>query len=82
MGPVVWGVEADFSDADINGSDSKTVTTTVFDTPANIAIVDTITGTATQKLDSRGRVGVVPFTPLLVYATGGLASRQLRNQFL
>jgi hypothetical protein len=38
MGPVVRGVEADFSDADVNGSDSKTVTTTVFDTPANIAI--------------------------------------------
>jgi outer membrane immunogenic protein len=42
-----------------------------------VTIVDTITGTAHQKLDwlgtLRGRVGVVPFTPLLVYATGGLA---------
>ena len=79
MGWFVWGVEADFSGADINGSDSKTLTATVVDkTPMlPVTIVDTITGTAHQKLDwlgtLRGRVGIVPFTALLVYATGGLA---------
>jgi outer membrane immunogenic protein len=80
MGWFVWGVEADFSGADISGSNSKTVTATVVDTnttPLPTTIVDTISGTAHQKLDwfgtLRGRVGFVPFTPLLVYATGGLA---------
>ena len=77
MGWFVWGVETDFSGADISGSNSKTLTATVFDIPANIPVVNTITGTANQKLDwlgtLRGRVGVVPFTALLVYATGGLA---------
>ena len=77
MGPVVWGVEADFSGADIKGSNSKTLTATVVDTVTSTTIVDTITGTGNQKLEwfgtLRGRVGVVPFTPLLVYATGGLA---------
>ncbi len=67
MGGFVWGVEADFSGADIRGSDSKTVTL------PNV----TIAGTGNQKLDDfgtlRGRVGVVPFTPLFIYATGGLA---------
>lgn len=75
MGWFVWGVEADFSGADISGSASKTVTATGLDLPA--VIVNTATGTANQKLDwlgtLRGRVGFVPFTPLLVYATGGLA---------
>ena len=79
MGWFVWGVEADFSGADINGSNSKTATATIVDTNTtpNRTIVDTISGTAHQKLDwfgtLRGRVGFVPFTPLLVYATGGLA---------
>jgi outer membrane immunogenic protein len=79
MGWFVWGVEADFSGADISGSDSKTVTATVVDTSTMPAttIVNTISATANQKLDwfgtLRGRVGFVPFTPLLVYATGGLA---------
>jgi outer membrane immunogenic protein len=77
MGPVVWGVEADFSGADIKGSNSKTGTATVVDTVTSTPIVDTISGTGNQKLNwfgtLRGRVGVVPFTPLLVYATGGLA---------
>jgi outer membrane immunogenic protein len=71
MGPVVWGVEADFSGADIRGSDSKTVTALVGGNTVSIA------ATGNQKLDDfgtlRGRVGVVPFTPLLIYATGGLA---------
>jgi outer membrane immunogenic protein len=75
MGWFVWGVEADFSGADISGSNSKTATAIVFDNATTI--VDTIAGTANQKLDwlgtLRGRVGFVPFTPLLVYATGGLA---------
>jgi outer membrane immunogenic protein len=75
MGWFVWGVEADFSGADISGSNSKTATAIVFDNTTTI--VDTIAGTANQKLDwlgtLRGRVGFVPFTPLLVYATGGLA---------
>jgi outer membrane immunogenic protein len=79
MGWFVWGVEADFSGADISGSNSKTATATVVDvTPmVPVTIVDTIAGTAHQKLDwlgtLRGRVGFVPFTPLLIYATGGLA---------
>jgi outer membrane immunogenic protein len=75
MGWFVWGIEADFSGADISGSNSKTATAIVFDNTTTI--VDTIAGTANQKLDwlgtLRGRVGFVPFTPLLVYATGGLA---------
>jgi len=75
MGWFVWGVEADFSGADISGSNSKTATATSLDLIA--IIVNTATGTANQKLDwlgtLRGRVGFVPFTPLLVYATGGLA---------
>jgi outer membrane immunogenic protein len=77
MGWFVWGVEADFSGADISGSNSKTATATVVDVIAPAVIVNTATGTANQKLDwlgtLRGRVGFVPFTPLLVYATGGLA---------
>jgi outer membrane immunogenic protein len=77
MGWFVWGVEADFSGADISGSASKTVTATGLDLIAPAVIVNTATGTANQKLDwlgtLRGRVGFVPFTPLLVYATGGLA---------
>jgi outer membrane immunogenic protein len=81
MGGFVWGVEADFSGADISGSDSHTATATVADATVPITIVDTISGTATQKLDwlgtLRGRVGVVPFTPLLLYATGGLAYGQV-----
>src|SRR5262249_52706289 len=67
MGPVVWGVEADFSGTDIKGSNSKTLTATVVD-PVIGTIVDTISGTGNQKLNwlgtLRGRVGVVPFTPL------------------
>jgi outer membrane immunogenic protein len=77
MGWFVWGVEADFSGADIGGSASKTVRATGLDLIAPAVIVNTATGTANQKLDwlgtLRGRVGFVPFTPLLVYATGGLA---------
>jgi outer membrane immunogenic protein len=77
MGWFVWGVEADFSEADIGGSASKTVRATGLDLIAPAVIVNTATGTANQKLDwlgtLRGRVGFVPFTPLLVYATGGLA---------
>ena len=77
MGWFVWGVEADFSGADISGSASKPVTATGVDLIAPALIVNTATGTANQKLDwlgtLRGRVGFVPFTPLLVYATGGLA---------
>jgi outer membrane immunogenic protein len=71
MGGVVWGVEADFSGADIRGSDSKTATALIGANAVSIA------ATGNQKLDDfgtlRGRVGVVPFTPLLIYATGGLA---------
>jgi outer membrane immunogenic protein len=73
----VWGVEADFSGADIRGSGSKTVTAQVVGFPNTV----TIAGTGNQKLDwfgtLRARVGVVPFTPLLVYATGGLAYGQV-----
>jgi outer membrane immunogenic protein len=77
MGWFVWGVEADFSGADIRGSGSKTVTAQVVGFPNTV----TIAGTGNQKLDwfgtLRGRVGVVPFTPLLIYATGGLAYGQV-----
>jgi outer membrane immunogenic protein len=80
MGGFVWGVEADFSGADISGSDSQTVTATVDTT----TLVNTTTATATQKLDwlgtLRARVGAVPFTPLLIYATGGLAYGQVSSQ--
>jgi outer membrane immunogenic protein len=77
MGWFVWGVEADFSGTDIKGSNSKTLTAAVVDTVTSTTIVNTISGTGNQKLNwlgtGRARVGVVPFTPLLVYATGGVA---------
>lgn len=81
MGWFVWGVEADFSGADISGSKSKTATTTSLDSIVPAVIINTISATANQKLDwlgtLRGRVGIVPFTPLLIYATGGLAYGQV-----
>jgi outer membrane immunogenic protein len=72
VGGIVWGVEADFSGADIKGSDTQSATRT---TPPFVPI--SITGTADQRLDFfgtvRGRVGFTPVNPLLVFATGGLA---------
>jgi outer membrane immunogenic protein len=84
MGWFVWGVETDFSGTNIKGSNSKTVTATVVDTVTSTTIADTISGTGSQKLNwlgtLRGRVGIVPFTPLLVYATGGLAYGQVSSE--
>jgi outer membrane immunogenic protein len=79
MGGFLLGVEADYSGDDIKGSNSQTVTVPVpqsSDAPLPFSSV-TIAGKGNQKLDYfgtvRGRVGVLPVTRLLVYATAGLA---------
>jgi outer membrane immunogenic protein len=67
---IVLGIEADGQGADIR--DHQTVTT-------NVAALNFLqfTTDAQQKVDFfgtvRGRVGFTPISPLLVYATGGLA---------
>jgi outer membrane immunogenic protein len=68
-GVFVWGVEADFQGAAIKGTASATNTDSVFGF--------SLSGTGSQKIDwfgtLRGRVGWTPMSPLLIYATGGLA---------
>ncbi len=73
-GQVVWGVEADFQGASINGSGSQTVTAVPAGFPGSTV---TIAGSASQKLNFlgtlRGRLGWTPSNPWLLYVTGGLA---------
>jgi len=70
----VWGLEADFSGADIRGSGTKEQIAPVVGFPTLSA---PITGTAEQKLNFfgtvRGRLGFTPINSVLIYATGGLA---------
>jgi outer membrane immunogenic protein len=69
---LVWGYEADFSFADIRGSDTRRGTANLFPSPP----LD-ITAVGEQKLNFlgtvRGKLGFTPLDSLLVYATGGLA---------
>jgi len=69
---LVWGYEADFSFADIRGSNTRGGTANLFPSPP----VD-IAAVGEQKLNFlgtvRGKLGFTPLDSLLVYATGGLA---------
>jgi outer membrane immunogenic protein len=71
---VVWGIEADFSAANIQGSQSGGATASI---PGFAPDTVTSTAAASQKLDFlgtvRGRLGITPIDSLLVYGTGGLA---------
>ena len=73
-GSIVWGIETDFQGADLKGGTSVSVTTVVPAFPANPF---TVTSTGSQKIEwfgtLRGRVGWLPVSQLLIYATGGLA---------
>lgn len=73
-GRFVWGIETDFSGADIHGSDTRSLTELIPGFPANSV---SVSGTADQRIDYletvRGRLGFTPINPLLIYATGGLA---------
>jgi outer membrane immunogenic protein len=72
---IVWGVEADFSGANLSGSASRTGS--AFSPPDTNSLPFSITADAQKKLDYlgtfRGRVGYTPVPTLLLYATGGLA---------
>jgi len=71
---IVWGIEADFQGANINGSASAGAVMPLVVVPGDIIVV---TGTGSEKIDwfgtLRGRLGWTATPPLLVYATGGLA---------
>ena len=71
-GLFVWGIEADFDGASIKGSGNAGATV-----PFGAANTVTVAGSADKKLDFlgtvRGRLGVTPVGPLLLYATGGFA---------
>jgi outer membrane immunogenic protein len=78
MNQVVWGVEADFSGADIKGSDTQVATALAV---AGISVTSTAIGD--QRLSFlgtvRGRVGFTPADRSLVYLTGGLAYGQAKS---
>jgi outer membrane immunogenic protein len=71
VGRLVYGLETDFSGANINGS---TTTTLVGVAPVNTV---SVVGTAGERLSYlgtvRARLGWTPLDPLLFYATGGFA---------
>jgi len=78
----VWGIEADFSGANISGSSTRIGTPFVFPDPYAVAIGGS--ASESHKLDFFGTVrGRLGFTPsddrLLVYATGGLAYGHVRS---
>jgi outer membrane immunogenic protein len=77
---LVWGIEADFSFADIKGSDTKNGTAAVVSAPLSLAH---ITAIGEQKLNYfgtvRGRLGFTPIDSVLLYATGGLAYGQVES---
>ncbi len=70
---VVWGLEADFSGANIGGSQSGGATAP----DVGYAATTTSAVAASQELDFlgtvRGRFGYTPIDRILVYGTGGLA---------
>ena len=69
------GLEADFQGSNIRGGASAT--NAVSGVLPGTSLTTTISSTASQRLDwfgtSRGRLGWTPISPLLIYATGGLA---------
>jgi outer membrane immunogenic protein len=71
VGRVVYGLETDFSGANINGSTTSTLVGAVGPTVTNVV------GTAGERLSYlgtvRARLGWTPVDPLLFYATGGFA---------
>ena len=80
-GLTVFGVEADYSAAHISGSNSQFATAQIAGLPAGDGF--TGSGLAQQNLKSfgtvRGRLGVTPTPPILLYATGGLAYGQVSS---
>jgi outer membrane immunogenic protein len=80
-GLAVFGVEADYSAAHIAGSNSQSATAQIAGLPAGDGF--TGSGLAQQNLKSfgtvRGRLGVTPMPPVLLYATGGLAYGQVTS---
>jgi outer membrane immunogenic protein len=87
---LVTGLEVDFQGSALKGSASATNTTAIILTPIPVggANLWPLTGnaSATQRVDwfgtVRGRLGVTSFNQsLLVYATGGLAYGQVKQEF-
>jgi outer membrane immunogenic protein len=76
----VWGVEADFSWADIAGSATRMVNSPAVGFPP---FGVTTNYSASQKLDSfgtvRGRLGITPADRFLAYVTGGLAYGETKS---
>jgi outer membrane immunogenic protein len=73
LGQFVWGVEADFSGADIKGSDAQAGAAAIAGFPNTVVVG----AAAEQKLDFfatlRGRLGFLVMPTLLAYGTGGFA---------
>jgi outer membrane immunogenic protein len=71
VGRIVYGLETDFSGANINGSTTSTLIGAVGPTVTNVV------GTAGERLSYlgtvRARLGWTPLDPLLFYGTGGFA---------
>jgi outer membrane immunogenic protein len=71
VGHIVYGLETDFSGANINGSTTSTLVGAVGPSVINVV------GTAGERLSYlgtvRARLGWTPLDPLLFYATGGFA---------
>lgn len=71
---IVVGVEADISYADLDSSDSRTVTATPINGPPPTHLLQTSLKTDIEWFGTvRGRIGVIPEDWLMIYATGGLA---------
>ncbi len=82
-GPWVMGLEADFAWTSIKGSDTQTGLALVGLGPPFPALSISSAATAEQRLNNfgtiRGRLGLLPLDPLLVYATGGLAFGHMKS---
>jgi outer membrane immunogenic protein len=78
----VWGLEADIQGTDEKGSRSFVCRATVCLPPAALALPD-VTATLSQKIDwfgtVRGRAGILAAPQVLLYATGGLAYGEVKN---
>ena len=73
-GRTVWGIETDFSGANISGSATQMGSAALTGFPGSFA---SATAVGSQRLDYlgtvRGRAGFTPLDPLLLYVTGGFA---------